>query len=319
MSLIFMPGNKAVRHPKSASTSQRLRAWLHLLENCTMKPSRRRVHALRVATLRLLVSAEAAVSGLSEGSDAVLTTQRWIKQAGKLRSALGTIREIDVYRSRLDGLRTSFEKTDGPKLHTSRDLLDQLGALDERLKRNRKKAERKLTARIGDRMLHLRKLSRSFEAVAPEPVAAPGAESLMLQIRKLQSEDLEFSAENLHAFRKRLRTVRYAVEAPGSSDRGTIRLVRQLRKLQVAIGTWHDWDALAREARAALPGATGKAGLAVLLDELAAESLTKAIDGCTHTMEKLKRLDLGAKSGEAGDKRPVERSKLDALHAMRRA
>ncbi len=319
MKLILMPGNATSKSPKPGSTSQHLRAWLHLLENCARKPSRRRVHALRVATLRLLVSAEGMLSSLPDGTDAKSSTQRWMKQADKLRGALGTIREIDVYRSRLEGLRATLQKTDSLKLHTSRDLLEQLDTLDEGLKRARKKAETKLTVRVADRMQHLRKVSQSFEAVAPEPVVASGAESLVLQIRKLQSEDLEFSAENLHAFRKRLRTVRYAVEALGSSDRGTKRLVRQLRNLQVAIGTWHDWDALSREAHDAFSGAAGKTGLAALLDELAAESLTKAIEGCTHMMEDLKRLDLGAGSSVARGKRPVQRAKLDALPAMRRA
>jgi CHAD domain-containing protein len=319
MKLILIPGNATPESPKPGSTSQRLGAWLQLLESCAKKLSRRRVHALRVATLRMLVSAEAILWNLPDGSDAKSSTQRWMKQAGKLRSALGSIREIDVYRSRLEGLRATLQKTDSPKLHTSRDLLDQLDTLDERLKRARKKAERKLTARVEDRLPHLRKLSRSFEAVAPEPLAAPGAESLMLQIRKLQSEDLEFSAENLHAFRKRLRAVRYAVEALGSSDQGTKRMVRQLRNLQVAIGTWHDWDALAREAHDVFSGAAGKTDLAALLDELAGESLTKAIDGCAHTMENLKRLDFGAGCVGALGKRPVQGVKQAALPAMRRA
>ena len=309
MNLVIMPGSAPEQAADTRLQNKQIRAWLQLLRDCAEKPSRRRVHAVRVATLRLLAMAEALLATLTARSDEAAAVQHWIKQATRLRGALSTIREIDVYRSRLAHLRTTLEEPGSEYIHIGRRLAHQVDQLDDHFKQRRKKAEKKLVAQIAARAIRLRKLSDvlgdQFAASAPEF----GASSLALWIAGLTAGYTEFTEENLHAFRKRIRQMRYLIEAFHSSDRMVRQVARMLRSLQVAIGTWHDWDALAGEARSACHDFAGRDSLAALLDELARESLAKALHACAHMMDKLGKLHTAESApGQSARKRPVQRT-----------
>lgn len=320
MNLILMPGKQLA--PPLASTRQdkRLREWLHLLENCAEKPSRRRVHGVRVATLRLFSAAEAALASLPAQCNEAAAVRRWMKQARKIRKVLSPIRAVDVYRSRLANLRTTLEERNDAHLHIKPELLEQVDRLDIHLKRQRKKTERRLSERIRARLENVREIADSLETVFLEMMAESGSISASSEIAALMSEFPEFSEENLHSFRKRLRQVRYRAEASAVTDPNVKRAIGMLRSLQVEIGTWHDWDALTGEARKALRGIAKGNDLAALLGELAGESLTRAIEACARTMEKLGQLALTKnKDGITGMRRPVQRTAASRGRGLRRA
>jgi CHAD domain-containing protein len=58
-------------------------------------------------------------------------------------------------------------------------------------------------------------------------------------------------ANNLHEFRKSVKKARYVAEA-GGDDRSSQTVAEALKRLQDAIGVWHDWLCLTREAQTAL-------------------------------------------------------------------
>src|SRR5664279_5627120 len=93
---------------KATTLHERLAAWLELLARCGSKPTRKRVHALRVATLRLQAELERDVSELPRASHQAQAMLQFSKQAEKLRQALGPVREIDVWIGKLRGLCASL-------------------------------------------------------------------------------------------------------------------------------------------------------------------------------------------------------------------
>lgn len=321
MSLIFKPGNAQKQPRDPRLQNKQILAWLHLLKNCAEKPSRRRVHAVRVATLRLLATVEAALAELSDRPDEAATVRRWIKQATRLRSALSAIREIDVNRSSLARVRLTFNNPACARVHTAQALQRKADRLDDHLKRRRKRAEKRFAAHIAMHGARLRDLTDALGCALSEWSATTHSRSINALTLQLAKEYTEFTPENMHAFRKRLRKVRYLAEASDASDRSTWRVVRMLRKLQIAIGAWHDWDALAGEARKARRGAAAKDSLTALLEELASESLTKAVHSCELSMEELRTLLAGKETrGCNAEKRRVQPVVVSrAMGALRRA
>ena len=72
-----------------------------MLAQCSRKPTRKRVHNLRIVTLR--IQAELQHRFRDDGADAesTIAANRWIKQAEKLRQVLGDTRETDVWIGKL--------------------------------------------------------------------------------------------------------------------------------------------------------------------------------------------------------------------------
>src|ERR1700733_8453482 len=91
---------------------KRVAPWVELLARCGSKPTRKRVHALRVVTLRLQAELERDVSELPRASHQAQAMLQFSKQAEKLRQALGPAREIDVWIGKLHGLRASLSASD---------------------------------------------------------------------------------------------------------------------------------------------------------------------------------------------------------------
>jgi CHAD domain-containing protein len=58
-------------------------------------------------------------------------------------------------------------------------------------------------------------------------------------------------AENLHEFRKATKKARYVAES-GTEGKDYSSVAKALKRIQDAIGDWHDWLCLAQEADAAL-------------------------------------------------------------------
>ncbi len=58
-------------------------------------------------------------------------------------------------------------------------------------------------------------------------------------------------AENLHDFRKATKKARYVAES-GAQGQSHSSVAKALKRIQDAIGEWHDWLCLAEEAKTAL-------------------------------------------------------------------
>ena len=64
----------------------------------------------------------------------------------------------------------------------------------------------------------------------------------------LASQLPHLDAANLHAYRKRLKQALYLAETSAAADPFAAHLAAAFRKIHLAAGEWHDWQALALEA-----------------------------------------------------------------------
>ncbi|MFZ0747208.1 MAG: CHAD domain-containing protein [Terracidiphilus sp.] len=274
---------------KSELTRQ-VESWRRLLADCGRKPSRRRVHGLRVATLRLQAETEYWLERHGEDNPSAHAVKRWNRQAEKLRGTLSKVRETDVYLGKLHRLRGSVAGPDEGPLRLTRICLRQIGLVERKFEEVRKNAANKLAEEIDDRRRRLDRLSKDLELVPASEASwgeGSGSSGVRDMIAGLATDFPELNGDNLHEFRKRVKKVRYVAEILAFGDPRRGRQVAPLKRMQSAVGTWHDWQTLAKKAAHTLRGSDRKVGLADLLETLAEESLQNAIDLCRRTMTRL--------------------------------
>lgn len=261
----------------SKSVRNRIASWRGLLERCGSKATRKRVHALRVVTLRLQAELESDLADLAEASQQANAIVRFLKQAEKLRRALSTVRALDVWIGKLGDLRTSLTETGEYVPRSMQETKRGIDRLEDRLKKKRNAAEKKLVAQIGKRCGDLIGTSEDLERSLSDFVFSRDsgiAGELMDRYRAVKADFPVFNEENLHEFRKRIKMVRYLAEIHAGADRACAQIAAQVKKMQSAIGEWHDWQELSRDARGHRAKSTG---LAELLKTLTAESFDAAL------------------------------------------
>ena len=270
---------------------QQFENWRGLLAECRRKPTKRRVHALRVATLRLAAEVGQWLKGPGAGPIADRAGKRWSKQAEKLRNALSEVRETDVHLAKLESLRPSLSGETGYQPRSSRLCLHQIDAWQRKLRQERRSAAKLLTADIEVRHGRLESVSQEIES---KIVAEPAAHSASVSKRAVFSgwdgvaaEFPTLKKEGLHDFRKRIKNVRYQAELRAADDPQIAKLAEALKGMQNAIGEWHDWHALARLAEHKLRGRAEDGGLTELLATMTEESLQRALDFCESRIAQL--------------------------------
>jgi CHAD domain-containing protein len=283
---------------------RQVKLWLELLRNCAEKPSRKRIHILRVTTLRIQSGIEHELGTAKLELPAI---KRWNRQAEKLRSLISTVRETDVYLGKLDELRDSVAGPEFGQSRLARICLRQIDAVEERMKQDRKSAARKASDEIKNRLKRLDRLSRELESELVERSEDSGTERLREMLEALVRQSSQLNAKNMHEFRKQVKKVRYAAEIACAGDPSAARQLALLRRMQSAAGVWRDWETLARRVGRALHAREKKGGLAELLDTMADESLEKALEICRRTAKRLSNENSdGAASMKIGaPKRPV--------------
>jgi CHAD domain-containing protein len=273
--------------------------WRRLLARCGRKPTRKRVHKLRVDTLRIQAGLEYRRDQDGHSGQSAGPASRWSKQADKLREALGPVREVDVWMGMLDDLRRSLAGHGEYIPRSNRESLRQIDQLEEKLKERRKDLEKDLVAEIEARRGRMDRISKDVEDAAEAAIPRDytvGAGAILDQFAAVVSEFPTLDGDNLHEFRKGIKKVRYLAEFFAAGDLEVKQVAVSLRKMQSAIGEWHDWDALARNARHSNGGHGKRGELAELLETLTAESLEKALGVCERITERLLK-----RSGRAGN------------------
>lgn len=280
---------------------QQVEAWRQLLSQCGRKPSRKGVHGLRVATLRLQAGVEHWLRSQEPDAQATRAAKRWNKQGKKLRRVLNPAREADVSLGILAGLRASTAGPPEGQPHCGRSCLRQIGELEQKLMKRRQAAAKRLTAGIGDRRKRLERMSEELEASLAERAWGCSGKELLAMIAHLPEEFPELNAETLHPYRKRIKGLRYLAEISAAADPLAGRQAATLKRMQAAAGRWHDWQALAQEAERAFHGSTKAEGLSKLLEARAQESLKEALGLCRRaTAQLLKRAAGGVSSSPNG-------------------
>jgi hypothetical protein len=262
---------------------QQLEAWRNFLAQCAGKPSRKSVHALRSLTLRLRTALEFRLREQAPEPAAARAFSRWNKEGRKLRRALEPVRDADVYLARQRGLRGSIAATKNGEARFSPRGLLEMDKLLSRLKRQRQKGVDRLRAFMEDHGKRLNRLSRKMEAaLAPQMPLNPAsaAQEALRIFNGLADEFPTLDGVNLHEFRKRLKPALHLAEASAASDPLAKRLAAVSRKMHLAAGEWHDWQALALLAERVLPGHGREDGVVPVLNKLADKSLKRALALC---------------------------------------
>ena len=262
-----------------------------MLARCGRKPGRKCVHALRVATLRLQAELEFGLDK-QPAAQGLNAARRLRRQGKKLRRALGPVRQADVYLGKLKRVRgwAGTEANGHPACPA--ECTNAIDRLARSFGSRRDDAAKTLVAEIKRRHKRLGKLSRKAEpafdafALAAESGAS---DKIVERIRAAASEFPELDAGNLHEFRKRIKKIRYLADIFGRTDEGAARQADTLRRMTGAVGEWHDWQALAAEARKAAGERGAMKMLADCLEAQAGRAFEHALQLCRRSMRQLLR------------------------------
>jgi CHAD domain-containing protein len=276
--------------PPQPELHRQVEVWRELLDRCARKASSRRVHALRIVTLRLQAALEHWLREQGPDAAGVRAVKRWMKHGKRLRRALEPVREADVCLELLGSLHAPKPAQSD---RTQR-CLREIEALETRFRRQRATAAEALLAAIEVHRKRLEQRSREMERALALPLtgaqgsAAAGAWKLL---NRLGNEFRDLNGGNLHIYRKQLKKVRYLAEA-GTDDEAE-RLAKACRKMLNAAGEWHDWHVLATEAKRRLPKRGKQDGLLAVLRTMEADALRRALK-----ISRLSTAQLLAGSGE---------------------
>jgi CHAD domain-containing protein len=187
------------------------------------------VHGFRTASRRLQTLVEQLLP------DRDRNQKKLLKMLDRIRQRAGKVRDLDVQLAALRSLKVPQQ----PRRKTQ--LMH--GLIELRAKHEKKL--RKLLSKDAIREIRKR-LKRAARQVRPENSrdALSVARSILSEVVRPAgpvSEDL------LHRYRIVVKRARYAAEfAPKSA--GATQLITELKRLQDAVGNWHDWLTLTQSA-----------------------------------------------------------------------
>jgi CHAD domain-containing protein len=248
------------------------------------------VHHLRTGTRRVeatleTLAREAGARGLGKTTEEA--RQRWLRQLKKIRRAAGAVRDLDVHRELLaenflqaadtapDKVAAELEVATAAAATGSVEitpLMKQARSLDHWLEGRRSAAADALSKKLDDHVNRLLDAEHQFmAAIAQRPSTLrrahrPAVRLALEDYLRLMDAMPLLDKENLHDFRKGAKKARYVAESE-DKDPAAEALAKAIKRVQDAIGEWHDWEVVAQEAHEALGG-----GGAVLQAELEARA-----------------------------------------------
>ena len=165
------------------------------------------------------------------------------KQLSTLRRRAGKVRDLDVQLTALQGVRTEAGR------HEKVVLTRHLTAV-------RDKCEKKLLGSLQDEIDGgLRKrMQRGMELLdnsSRSDAAKDFTAEALRKFRELVEDHPPLTEENLHEFRLECKRIRYLAEMSVVTP-ATARIVAALKRVQDAMGDWHDWFTLTETAQEVL-------------------------------------------------------------------
>jgi CHAD domain-containing protein len=223
------------------------------------------VHRVRTRSRRL----QAMLEAMMREAPAMVVLQveqparGMLRPLKQIRRAAGPVRDLDVHRKLLEKWLDREEPkaddgNDSPRQDKDANVLrTQAEKLDSWLKGERKHLAHGMQKEIRKRLQGLPQLrSTLWTAIAQTPRgmqrAPRGTDAVALEdfVRAADAMPL-LDAENLHDFRKATKKARYVAES-SAQERSYSGVAKALKRIQDAIGDWHDWLCLAQEAKTAL-------------------------------------------------------------------
>jgi CHAD domain-containing protein len=204
------------------------------------------VHRVRTGSRRLQAMLEARLRE-TPGPALEQPARAWLRQLKQIRRAAGVVRDLDVHRKLLEDW---VGKDSGP-------LSKQSEMLDAWLKGERKRLAHGMQKKTRKRQPALAEGQAGFlAAMSHSPLSSMRgsrpADVVALEdfVRAADTMPV-LDAENLHDFRKATKKARYVAESAVDGQTSNSVAIA-LKRIQDAIGDWHDWLCLREEASAAL-------------------------------------------------------------------
>jgi CHAD domain-containing protein len=231
-------GHRMGRHPFSRNTppmavdSQRGRLIFQKMERdlrrlaSDLNPDS--VHGFRTTTRRLQTLIEELMPERTRNQ------KKLLQMLNRIRKRAGKVRDIDAQLAALRSLKIAQEPR--RKTQLTHSLLELRAKHEKRLSKLLKKQD------IREIKTRLHKAARVIDLKSgrdPVTVAAEFAGSVAV------SATLDEPV--LHQYRLAVKRARYAAEL-ASPSRESTQLIAQLKKLQDALGSWHDWTILTHTA-----------------------------------------------------------------------
>jgi CHAD domain-containing protein len=218
------------------------------------------VHRMRTGSRRLQALLEATLRQASPAGNALeRPTRTWLRELKQVRRAAGAVRDLDVQRKLLEdwiGKRMPEQETASGSAAGPPAEIKQADMLDAWLKGERKHLARAMQKQIRKRQHALAEGQGTlFTAITRVSLGRARvlrtADAVALEefVRATDAMPL-LHAENLHDFRKATKKARYLAEAGAAGDKSSV--AKALKRIQDAIGKWHDWLCLGKEAQTAL-------------------------------------------------------------------
>jgi CHAD domain-containing protein len=176
----------------------------------------------------------------------------WLRQLKQIRRAAGPVRDLDVHRKLLENLvGKAAPGSDANPLHKQAEMLDDwLKSERKHLARGMQKQIRKRQHGLAERQTAVLNAIGSVPLESVRTGRSADAVALEDFVRAVDAMPL-LDAENLHDFRKATKKARYIAES--AAEKGPYSSVaKALKRVQDAIGEWHDWLCLFEEAGTAL-------------------------------------------------------------------
>lgn len=207
------------------------------LKSLPKDPPSGEVHKLRTATRRV----EAIVSVLAqvEGKE----SRRLLKSIEPIRKAAGGVREMDVM---IGNARKLARRADGDSLTRLIEQL-QIARQQNAVELRNVLGRRRATAR--ENLKEYSRLIRAFGAQAERAASTnglptdghDGIHSAAANVVRELGEWPPLTAENIHAFRLKVKELRYILQLSADANSG---LEEALGNVQRRVGDWHDWHQL---------------------------------------------------------------------------
>jgi CHAD domain-containing protein len=257
------------------------------------KPDEDKAHLFRTTYRRFQVWLKRAdVAPNKEQAEAIAYLDKVLKRAGKLRDAglhLKMLKEMKLpdQQKPKAKLKSRLEKRYEKRQERLRDLLE--------------------SASLSDVRQALSIIEDKGDTTRPKASGEQGKELQELLNRYASSVHARgvLSKENLHEYRLTCKEFRYEAELIGGAEADD--QVKQFKRVQDAIGEWHDWLVLSELAQKELK----KGPLSRSITSIEARKLARALRVAEATESKL--LEAGAPPVE---RKPVQRS---ATHRPERA
>jgi len=194
------------------------------------KPQAESVHRFRTGTRRMQI----LLGELSSHMDR--NQKKLLKELGQIRKRAGKVRDLDVQLAALRNLKIPQEPR--RKTQLIHHLIELRGEQEKKL---RKAVDAKAVREIRKR------LKRARKGFRPEATRDPLAVARAM-IERLDRAGAPLTEAVLHQYRILSKRARYAAEFSDQSAEAE-KFIAGLKRIQDAVGDWHDWLTLTQTAR----------------------------------------------------------------------